>query len=151
MLVFSTQLCELLPLQPSLWFNPPLSCVNKYTVYTYTVCKGGYWVLGLRQINTCLKILFWWRHFALPPMSLIFLRVKTTTAKSLAFSFILFIFIFSTLCSNGSNSCLHAQLRLHTFACMEKVLPWPNSAPSPPPHPAAMLCKVSLIFTVLKA
>jgi hypothetical protein len=44
MLVFSTQLCELLPLSPSLWFNfppPPLSCLNKYTLYTYTVCMRG--------------------------------------------------------------------------------------------------------------
>jgi hypothetical protein len=42
-LVFSTQLCELLPLLLSLWFNssPPLSCVNKYTVYTYTVRHPG--------------------------------------------------------------------------------------------------------------
>jgi hypothetical protein len=72
MLVFSTQLCELLPLSP-------LPCVNKYTVYTYTVCKGGYGVLGLRQIITCgkvpLKVNFcWWLHFALPSMSLIFRR-----------------------------------------------------------------------------
>jgi hypothetical protein len=46
MLIFMTQLCELLPLSLSLWFNPPpLPCVNKYTVYTYTVCKGdGVWV-----------------------------------------------------------------------------------------------------------
>ncbi len=33
-----------------------LPCVNKYTVYTYAVCKGwgggGYGVLGLRQKNT---------------------------------------------------------------------------------------------------
>ncbi len=50
MLEFSTQLCELLPMKPSLWFNsPPLPCVNKHTVYTYTV-------LGLRQINTCHKV-----------------------------------------------------------------------------------------------
>ncbi len=60
MLVFSNQLCELLPLWPSLWFNSPhpftFLCVNKYTVYTYTVCKGGYGVLGLRQINTCRKL-----------------------------------------------------------------------------------------------
>ncbi len=63
MLVFLTQLSELLPglpLSPSLWFNPPpppLPCVNKYTVYTETVCKGGgYGVLGLRQINTCGKV-----------------------------------------------------------------------------------------------
>jgi hypothetical protein len=40
-LTFSTQLCELLPLSPSLWLNFPLPCVNKYTVYTFTVCKGG--------------------------------------------------------------------------------------------------------------
>jgi hypothetical protein len=44
MLVFSTQLWELLPL----WFNspPPPPCVNRYTVYTYTVCKGGGWGSG---------------------------------------------------------------------------------------------------------
>ncbi len=57
-IVFSTQLCELLPLSSSLWFNSPpspLPCVNKYTVtvYTYKVCNGGgggrYGVLGLRN------------------------------------------------------------------------------------------------------
>jgi hypothetical protein len=67
----------------------PLLCVNKYTVYTYTVRKeGGYGVLGLREINTCRKVSFEsipgfhnrlkiraqvyfsrWRHFALPSMS----------------------------------------------------------------------------------
>jgi hypothetical protein len=41
---------------PSLWLAPPpLPCVNKYTVYTYTVCKGGgVWDHrrgGLRQIK----------------------------------------------------------------------------------------------------
>jgi len=50
MLVFSTQLCELLPLSPSLWLiSPPLSlceCVNKYTVYMDEVCKGGGEVWG---------------------------------------------------------------------------------------------------------
>ncbi len=41
MLVFSTQLCELLPISNSLWFNsPPLPCGNKYTVYTYGVGGG---------------------------------------------------------------------------------------------------------------
>ncbi len=37
---------------------PPLPCVNKYTVYTYTVCSGEgvYGVLELRQINTCRKV-----------------------------------------------------------------------------------------------
>ncbi len=61
MLVFSTQVCELLPLFPSHWFTssphpPPPPGVNKYSVYTYSVCKGGggYGVLGLRQINTCM-------------------------------------------------------------------------------------------------
>ncbi len=36
MLVFSNQLCEL-----STFSHFLLSSVNKYTVYTYTVCKGG--------------------------------------------------------------------------------------------------------------
>jgi hypothetical protein len=31
--------------------------VNKYTVYRYTVCKGGgYGILGLRQIKTGRKV-----------------------------------------------------------------------------------------------
>jgi hypothetical protein len=56
MLVFSTQLGEMLPLFPLLsGLNPPPPRVNKYTVYTYTG-GGGYWVLGLRQINTCRKV-----------------------------------------------------------------------------------------------
>jgi hypothetical protein len=44
-LVFSTQLCELLP--PSLLSgltsspSPPLPCLKKYTVYIYTVWGGG--------------------------------------------------------------------------------------------------------------
>jgi hypothetical protein len=62
MLVFSTQLCELLPLSPSPWFNsppPPLSMceyVHCYcTVYCIHVRRVGYGVLGLRQINICRK------------------------------------------------------------------------------------------------
>jgi hypothetical protein len=48
MLVFSTQLCELLvlPLQPfSLVNSPPaLSCVSKYVVqYTHKQCVRGVW------------------------------------------------------------------------------------------------------------
>ncbi len=79
MLAFSTQNCALLPLKPSLLFDsPPLPPfhVNKYTLYTYTVCEGwGYGVLGLRQINTCRKVplqvnFFSWRHFALSSISL---------------------------------------------------------------------------------
>jgi hypothetical protein len=60
MLVFSTQLCDLcsplVPLSPFLWFNSsPLPCVNKYCIlYKRIQCvRGGYGVLGLRQINTC--------------------------------------------------------------------------------------------------
>ncbi len=89
MLVFLTQLCKLLSLAPSLWFNsPPLPGVNKYTKYTYIVCKGeGYEVLGLRQINNCRKVhlqvnFFRWRHFALPSMSLLFLRPYPTPPPS---------------------------------------------------------------------
>jgi hypothetical protein len=53
MLVFLTQLCELSGSTP-----PPLLCVNKNTVYTYTVFKRG-WVVGvldLRQIYPCRKV-----------------------------------------------------------------------------------------------
>ncbi len=60
---------------------PPSSfpCVNKYIIYTCTVCKGeGYGVLGLRQIK---HQFFWWRHFALPSMSLIFVREKHFTGN----------------------------------------------------------------------
>jgi hypothetical protein len=82
MLVFSIQLCELLPLSPFLWFNspPPPSprpCVNTYSVNTYTVCKGGGWGSGpqtdkhLPQSPFSGHFIRW--HFALPSMSLIVL------------------------------------------------------------------------------
>jgi hypothetical protein len=46
MVVFSTQLCELLSLYSYLWLaSSPLPCMNKCTVYTYTVCKGGKYVV----------------------------------------------------------------------------------------------------------
>ncbi len=46
MLVFSTQLCELLPLSPSLWFNsPPLTLPSVKVQHILTVCdwevEGG--------------------------------------------------------------------------------------------------------------
>jgi hypothetical protein len=55
MLVFPSQLCELLPPPPS------LLCVNKYTRIIQCVGGGGgVWVHrrvgGLRQINTCRKV-----------------------------------------------------------------------------------------------
>jgi hypothetical protein len=59
----------------------PIPCANVNTVYMHTLYKGWgeYGVLGLRQINTCRKVPlqeknFRLRHFALPSMSLIFLR-----------------------------------------------------------------------------
>jgi hypothetical protein len=58
MLVFSIQLCELLPLSPALWINsPPLTCVNVYVsiLYTRIQCVRGL-VLGLRHVNTCRKV-----------------------------------------------------------------------------------------------
>jgi hypothetical protein len=84
-LVMSTQLCELLPHQPSLWFNilpSPFPCMSKYTVlivHVYSVQGRGYGGLALRQINTCRKVplqvnFFRWWHLALPSMSLMFLR-----------------------------------------------------------------------------
>ncbi len=53
-----------------------LYCIH---VHRYTVCKGEE-VWDLAMINTCRKVslqvnFFRWRHFALPSMSLIFLRL----------------------------------------------------------------------------
>ncbi len=84
MLVFSTQLCELLPISHSLWFNslpPPPLPVWISILYTRTQCVRGGIVLPLRQINTCRKVplqvnFFRWQHFALPSMSLILLRTQ---------------------------------------------------------------------------
>ncbi len=60
MLVFSTQLCELLHLSSSLGFNSPPFPVWIRILYTRRQCvRGdgeGYGVLGLRQINTCRKV-----------------------------------------------------------------------------------------------
>jgi hypothetical protein len=57
--------------------------VWKKSQYTriHTVCKGEYGVLGIRQINTGRKVslhvkFFRWQHFALPFLSLNFLRLK---------------------------------------------------------------------------
>ncbi len=66
----------------------PFPCVNKYTVYTYTVRKRGwgYWVLGLRQINTLQVNFFRWQRFALPSiMSLIFLQFNFKSVTWLRF------------------------------------------------------------------
>jgi hypothetical protein len=41
MLVFSTGFVNLCPSNFLSGKLSPLPCVNKYTVYTYTVCKGG--------------------------------------------------------------------------------------------------------------
>jgi hypothetical protein len=40
MLVFSTRLCELLPLLPSLWYNSPSPSLCQSTVYTDSVWRG---------------------------------------------------------------------------------------------------------------
>ncbi len=63
MLVFSTGFVYYCPF-PLLSGKspPPIPCVNKYTVYTYTVCKGNgeYEVIGGEgasdRLNTCRKI-----------------------------------------------------------------------------------------------
>ncbi len=73
-------------------------------VYTYTLysVKGGYGILGLRQISTCHEVslhvnFFRWRHFAMPSVSLIFLRVKVSRKNS--------IYIFQVeLKTSNSNS-----------------------------------------------
>ncbi len=76
MMVFTTQLCELLPLSSSLWFNSPPFPVWNSILYTHILCvRGGYEVLGLRQINTCRKVPLQ-VNFALLFMSLIFYVVS---------------------------------------------------------------------------
>jgi len=91
MLLFSTQLCELLPLSPYLWFNSPPPIPFPMWI---SVRGGGYGVLGLGQINIGRKVslhvnLFRWRHFALTSMSLIFLRIPTSVnLKHSAVSFL---------------------------------------------------------------
>ncbi len=86
MLVFRSSFVNCCPsnLSGSSIPRPPfLVWISIGTVYTYTVCKRG--VLGLRQIYTCRKVplrvsYFRWQHFALPSMSLIFLRVQPIAA-----------------------------------------------------------------------
>ncbi len=77
---FDPALWTVAPLTFSLVQLPPLLCVNKYTVYTYTVCKGGGGSGGSGpQTNKHLPQspftgpFFRWRHLALSSMSLIFL------------------------------------------------------------------------------
>jgi hypothetical protein len=84
MFVFSVQLCELLPLSPSLWFNsphlPPFP-VWISILYTCTLCKGGggVWV-SVPQIDQHLPQspftgqFFKMTSFAFTSMSLIFLH-----------------------------------------------------------------------------
>ncbi len=74
---------------PALWTVAPFPCVNKYTLYTYTECKGGGGVLVIKQMNnTCPKTPLQvnsvrWRHFALPSMSLIFHRASSLVGEKL--------------------------------------------------------------------
>ncbi len=104
MLVFSVSFVNCCSFLPSLWFSTlppsPLSYVNK-SVFTKTVCKsrGGYRVLDLRHINTCRMVplqvnYFKWGHFALPSMSLVFLREggKGTKRKKMFVGFLSGIF-----------------------------------------------------------
>ncbi len=62
MLVFSTHLCELLPLSPSLWFKSPTPLpfpVWTSLLYTSIQCvRGGYGVLGLRRLTPAAKSLY---------------------------------------------------------------------------------------------
>ncbi len=80
-------LCKLLPFSSSLWFispPPPLHCVNKYSILSriHTVCKGvGIWGFGPQTAkhlprSTFTGHFFKYHQFALPSMSLIFLRIS---------------------------------------------------------------------------
>ncbi len=63
MFVFSTQLCKLLPLSPSLWLSFPLPPFPVWISILYTRIHSvrgggsmGFWDSGLRQLNTCSKV-----------------------------------------------------------------------------------------------
>ncbi len=76
---FRPRFANCCPSMVSYPLSPPSLCEQVVYTYTYAVCKEGGEILGLRQINTCRKvplqvIFLRWRHFALPSMSLIFLR-----------------------------------------------------------------------------
>ncbi len=99
MLVFSSQLCDLLSYLPcwpspllsgsSLFPPPPLPWVNTVSILSSRIqyVRGeGDGVLGLRQINNFCTVplqvnFFRWRPFALPSMSLIFLRLGWNHAE----------------------------------------------------------------------
>jgi hypothetical protein len=75
--------CCLSPLLSGWALPPPPFPVLINILYTRIQCVcggGGCGILGLRQINTCSKVhlqvnFVRWRHFALPSMSLFFLRI----------------------------------------------------------------------------
>jgi hypothetical protein len=76
--------CELLPLSPTLWFNsPPLSCVNKFTIYTYTVCKGVVWGYGPQTDKHLPKSLFSGQFFQLTAFCIAFFESYLSTSQSL--------------------------------------------------------------------
>ncbi len=94
MLVFSTQLCELLVLLPSLWFNSPPFPVWISILYTRIQCVRGGGCMGasgpltdkhLPQIPFTGQF-FIWRHFALLS---IYLSIYLSTPASNVVLFVL--------------------------------------------------------------
>jgi hypothetical protein len=77
--LFSTQLCKLLPLSPSVWFSsPPFPPFPVWISILHTRIRGGIWGSRLQTDKHLPQSPFTgkfvrWRHFALPSMSLIFL------------------------------------------------------------------------------
>ena len=75
MLVFSTQLCELLPLLPSLWFNCPPFPVSKYSIYRQCVAGRGWGLLSpigdhiLQEFHTRYLTRFRTYKIARPPQT----------------------------------------------------------------------------------
>jgi hypothetical protein len=79
-------LCKLLPLSPSLWFSSPppfLVWISTVCVLHTAVCKGGggQWGSGPQTAKHLPRSpftghFFLFQHFALPSMSIIFLRIS---------------------------------------------------------------------------
>jgi hypothetical protein len=74
------------PMQPSGSERQPIPtwflAVYSSTVFTYTVCKGSMWVLGLRQINTFCEVPFQVNFFLMTTFCIAFYESYLSTFQT---------------------------------------------------------------------
>ncbi len=98
----------------SVQFSPP-SCVNNYTLYTYTVYKGGgHWVLGLRQINN-------WRQV---PLQVNFLGDNILHCLRWALSFYAFTYLIKVSTAIFIKSIVSIYTKRFVFGCVKCSIDW---------------------------